>query len=196
MFREMHGEMAFEAADDRRYACPCCGYNTYKEPVQKSHGFICPVCFWENDRFAKSQEDISEANHGLTLMQAKENYRQFGACAEGMISYVRLPMDAEKQTEEHTEDHAEEHTDAKTDSEDRIMSGGNNMTMDETIKRINELYHKSQAEGLTEEEKEEQQLLRRKYIDSVRGNLRGQLENLSIQRPDGSIEKVKKVSKD
>ncbi len=70
------------------------------------------------------------------------------------------------------------------------------MTMDETIKRINELYHKSQAEGLTESEKEEQQLLRRKYIDSVRGNLRGQLENLSIQRPDGSIEKVKKVSKD
>lgn len=70
------------------------------------------------------------------------------------------------------------------------------MTMDETIKRINELYHKSQAEGLTEEEKEEQQLLRRRYIDSVRGNLRGQLENLSIQRPDGSIEKVKKVSKD
>ena len=38
------------------------------------------------------------------------------------------------------------------------------MTMDETIKRINELYHKSQAEGLTEEEKEEQKELRQKYI--------------------------------
>lgn len=67
------------------------------------------------------------------------------------------------------------------------------MTMDETIKRINELYHKSQAEGLTEEEKAEQQELRQAYIASVRGNLRGQLENMSIQRPDGSIEKVKKV---
>lgn len=67
------------------------------------------------------------------------------------------------------------------------------MTMDETIKRINELYHKSQAEGLTEEEKEEQKSLRQKYIDSIKGNLRGQLENLSIQRPDGTIEKVKKV---
>lgn len=66
------------------------------------------------------------------------------------------------------------------------------MTMDETIKRINELYHKSQAEGLTEEEKAEQKELRQRYIDSVRGNLRGQLENLSIQRPDGSIEKVQK----
>ncbi len=70
------------------------------------------------------------------------------------------------------------------------------MTMDETIKRINELYHKSQAEGLTEEEKTEQKELRQKYIDSVRGNLRGQLENLSIQRPDGTIEKIKKVTKD
>ena len=67
------------------------------------------------------------------------------------------------------------------------------MTMDETIKRINELYHKSQAEGLTEEEKEEQKELRQKYIESVRGNLRGQLENMTIQRPEGTVEKVKKV---
>ena len=67
------------------------------------------------------------------------------------------------------------------------------MTMDETIKRINELYHKSQGEGWTEEEKEEQKELRQKYIESVRGNLRGQLENMTIQRPDGTVEKVKKV---
>lgn len=67
------------------------------------------------------------------------------------------------------------------------------MTMDETIKRINELYHKSQKEGLTDEEKEEQKMLRKKYIDSIKGNLRGQLENMSIQRPDGTIEKVRKV---
>ena len=67
------------------------------------------------------------------------------------------------------------------------------MTMDETIQRINELYHKSQSVGLTEDEKIEQRALRQKYIDSIKGNLRGQLENMSIQRPDGTIEKVKKV---
>ena len=66
------------------------------------------------------------------------------------------------------------------------------MNMEETIQRINALYHKSQAEGLTEEEKEEQQCLRRRYIDSVKGNLKGQLDSMSIQRPDGPIEKVKK----
>ena len=49
--------------------------------------------------------------------------------------------------------------------------------MDEKkIKRINELYHKSRAEGLTDEEKKEQQLLRQEYIASVRENLRGQLK--------------------
>lgn len=67
------------------------------------------------------------------------------------------------------------------------------MTMEETIKRINELYHKSQAEGLTEEEKAEQAELRKKYIESVRGNLRAQLDNMSVERPDGTIEKIKKV---
>lgn len=65
--------------------------------------------------------------------------------------------------------------------------------MEETIKRINELYHKSQKEGLSQEEKEEQKKLRQVYIDSVKGNLKGQLENMTIQRPDGTIEKVKKV---
>ncbi len=58
---------------------------------------------------------------------------------------------------------------------------------EEKIKRINELYHKSKAEGLTEEEKREQAELRSEYIASVRNNLRGQLNNISIQNEDGSI---------
>ena len=64
------------------------------------------------------------------------------------------------------------------------------MTLEETIQRINELYHKSQKEGLSEEEKQEQKQLRQVYIDSVKNNLRGQLENMEIERPDGTIEKV------
>lgn len=58
---------------------------------------------------------------------------------------------------------------------------------DEMINRINELYHKSQAEGLTEDEKKEQAELRSAYIASVRNNLRGQLNQISIQNEDGSI---------
>ena len=64
------------------------------------------------------------------------------------------------------------------------------MNMDERIQRINELYHKSQAEGLTEAEKEEQAGLRKEYIASIRANLRGQLNNIDIINPDGSIENL------
>ncbi len=61
------------------------------------------------------------------------------------------------------------------------------MTMDERIARINELYHKSQKEGLTAEEKEEQARLRKEYVANVRGNLRAQLDNISVEQEDGSI---------
>lgn len=55
------------------------------------------------------------------------------------------------------------------------------------IDRINALARKSKAEGLTEEEKAEQAALRQEYIAAVRRNLRGQLNNISIQEPDGSV---------
>lgn len=61
------------------------------------------------------------------------------------------------------------------------------MTMQETIDRINALYHKSQNEGLTEEEKEEQKELRQKYVLAVRRNLRGQLNNIDVKNEDGSV---------
>lgn len=64
------------------------------------------------------------------------------------------------------------------------------LTMDEKIARINVLYHKSKAEGLTEEEKEEQQALRKAYIESVRNALRGHLNNIDIQNEDGTIENL------
>lgn len=55
------------------------------------------------------------------------------------------------------------------------------------IDRINELYHKSQAVGLTEEEKEEQARLHQEYVAAIRGSLRNNLNNISIKEPDGSI---------
>lgn len=57
---------------------------------------------------------------------------------------------------------------------------------DKKIARINELYHKSKSEGLTAEEKAEQQKLRKEYIDSVKNNLRAQLNNVTIVNPDGT----------
>ena len=58
----------------------------------------------------------------------------------------------------------------------------------ERIDRINTLYHKSQAVAtLPEEEKKEQAALRKEYIESIRGNMRGQLNSILIKEKDGSI---------
>ena len=61
---------------------------------------------------------------------------------------------------------------------------------EEKIKRINELYRKSKAEGLTSAEKEERAMLRSEYIASIRGNLQAQLNNIDVVNEDGSIENL------
>lgn len=59
------------------------------------------------------------------------------------------------------------------------------------IARINALAKKSKTEGLTEEEKLEQQKLRREYIDSVKMSLVGQLDNTYIVDENGNKSKLK-----
>lgn len=69
------------------------------------------------------------------------------------------------------------------------------MITKEQIARINELAHKSKAEGLTEAEKEEQAKLRRIYIDSFKESLVGQLENTYIVDEKGNKKKVQRKDK-
>ena len=61
------------------------------------------------------------------------------------------------------------------------------MITDEKLARINELARKAKAEGLTSAETKERDVLRREYIEAVRANLRGQMNNINIQELDGSI---------
>lgn len=68
------------------------------------------------------------------------------------------------------------------------------MNMDEVIARINALAKKAKSEGLTAEETAERDKLRRIYIDSVKANLTGQLDNTYILRPDGTKTKLEKKS--
>ena len=64
------------------------------------------------------------------------------------------------------------------------------MMTGEKINRINELYRKSQAEGLTEDEKKEQAILRKEFVASVKSNLKSQLNNIDMVNEDGSIENL------
>ena len=73
------------------------------------------------------------------------------------------------------------------------------MITEKDIARINELYHKSKAKGLTDAEKEEQAKLRKNYIAAIRGNIRAQLNNIDLVDENGNVEnlgeKYGKVSK-
>ena len=75
--------------------CPCCGYITIPNKGD-ALAFICPVCMWEIDCFIKDNDEKSEQNGGLTLNQARENYRKFGVVQESLRKYCRKPNQQEK----------------------------------------------------------------------------------------------------
>lgn len=102
----------------KKYKCLCCGCRTLDA---RGDFDICPVCFWEDEAYpyikdaaltlleAKAEtgckadeytgEDVldveSGANHGLTLRQGRENYKNFGACEKSMVPHVRKPHPSE-----------------------------------------------------------------------------------------------------
>ena len=66
------------------------------------------------------------------------------------------------------------------------------MNLNDTIARINELARKAKAEGLTPEELTERDKLRRIYIDAVKANLTGSLDNTYIVDEKGNKTPLKK----
>lgn len=57
--------------------CPCCGADIPENP---SPGYICPTCWWEIDLFTADEHEPSDQNHGLSLIEARMNFRAFGIC--------------------------------------------------------------------------------------------------------------------
>ena len=64
------------------------------------------------------------------------------------------------------------------------------MNINEVIARINELAKKAKTEGLTPEETVERDKLRRIYIDSVKANLVGSLDNTYVVDEQGNKRKL------
>ena len=62
------------------HKCLCCGNETLPVPAEEAIAYICPVCWWENDVFLKSPHEPSDENHGMTLLEAHENYIKYGIC--------------------------------------------------------------------------------------------------------------------
>ena len=51
----------------KKYQCPCCGYFTYNIPANEDCGYICPVCFWENDPLFVHQKVMKKEVHNKQL---------------------------------------------------------------------------------------------------------------------------------
>ena len=74
-----------------RLACLCCGCKTL---ATRGEYDICPVCFWEDDPENGDPDEVNDCN-GVSLTEARENYRKFGACQVEMIPHVRKPKESE-----------------------------------------------------------------------------------------------------
>ena len=77
-----------------RSPCEVCGYLTHAVD-ERGLNFICPVCYWEDDEFHEDSGNPCDVNHGLSLDEARANYKKFGACEEDMVAHVRAPKPEE-----------------------------------------------------------------------------------------------------
>lgn len=63
---------------------------------------------------------------------------------------------------------------------------------EERIARLNELARKKKTIGLTEEEKQEQAMLRQEYLAAIRASLEAQLDNVYYVDDAGQEQKLKR----
>ena len=68
------------------------------------------------------------------------------------------------------------------------------MNMNEVIARINELARIAKTRALTPAEEEERSALRQRYIDSVRANLRAQLDNTFVVDEKGNKRSLREAN--
>ncbi|MGM9508121.1 CPCC family cysteine-rich protein [Larkinella sp. GY13] len=77
-----------------KYKCPCCGYLTLD--VKADNTFqICPVCFWEDDGVQLNDPTYEGGANNISLDQARENFKKYGAIEEQFKEYVRPPYEEE-----------------------------------------------------------------------------------------------------
>lgn len=89
----------------KKYKCKCCGYYTlYDEPVDPDvHPGtyeICHVCGWEDDSLQFLNPDKNYGPNGVSLNQAKLNFKLYGAIREDLIHCVRKPKQSEMKKRE------------------------------------------------------------------------------------------------
>ena len=77
-----------------KYRCPCCGFYTFDYIPDGSYD-ICKVCFWEDDPFQLQNPAYEGGANKVSLIQARKNFLEYGACDVKMLPYVRKPLPEE-----------------------------------------------------------------------------------------------------
>lgn len=76
------------------FPCPCCGYLTLGEEPPGTFE-ICPVCFWEDDDVQFEDPSYAGGANSVSLNQARENFKLFGAVSKEFVNQVRKPLPQE-----------------------------------------------------------------------------------------------------
>ncbi len=79
-----------ELIEDQDDFCPCCDYNTFRNSNRMEYE-ICPICFWEDDPLGFDEPDFVGGANRVSLVEARQNFKEFGACSREMIKNVREP---------------------------------------------------------------------------------------------------------
>ena len=74
-----------------KYKCPCCGYYTLEERAGEGYG-VCEVCFWEDDIVQLEDPNFEGGANRPSLIEARKNFKEFGASEWEMVPYVREPF--------------------------------------------------------------------------------------------------------
>jgi len=77
-----------------KYHCPCCGYYTFKEPVEGNYD-VCDVCFWQDDLEQKKDLSLVIGANDMCLNTALKNYLSIGAVDAEKVKYIRGAFEEE-----------------------------------------------------------------------------------------------------
>lgn len=75
---------------EQKYTCPCCGYKTLGEEPPDTYD-ICDICFWEDDGSQLRDPDYDGGANYVSLREAQQNFKKFGAIREECKTFVRKP---------------------------------------------------------------------------------------------------------
>lgn len=72
--------------DNELFECPCCGLKILREELCFE---ICTNCYWEDDPICRDDQEYQGGANKISLKEARENYKKFGACDKESLKSVK-----------------------------------------------------------------------------------------------------------